>query len=71
MFTVLFQLLSPTNCPYRSHVLAHLSEIQEVRERFLNPYKDLFEAIENYSGFVVKNPIDVLEFYFIISTEVI
>jgi hypothetical protein len=64
------QLFHPSgSCAYKSHVLDHLPENEEVQEVFIKPYKETFDYIQNKSGKAMRHPADMQDIYFIFKTE--
>jgi prostatic aicd phosphatase len=57
------------SCAYKSHVLDHLPENEEVQEVFIKPYKETFDYIQNKSGKAMRHPADMQDIYFIFKTE--
>jgi len=62
-------LLDSTYCDFRKVVLENLPKNPEIRSKFIDPHKSIFEYISKHSGLVIKDLLDLLNFYFIVKSE--
>lgn len=64
------QLFHPWGtCPYKSDVIKHLPDIQEVQDKFIKPYNTTMSFIQQKSGKDMKNPADAQDILFNFQTE--
>ncbi|XP_044258789.1 venom acid phosphatase Acph-1-like isoform X1 [Tribolium madens] len=56
-------------CPYKSDVINHLLEIEEVQDKYIKPYKETMAFIQENSGKSMTNPADMQDILFNFKTE--
>ncbi|XP_063908693.1 venom acid phosphatase Acph-1-like [Zophobas morio] len=57
------------SCPYKSQVLSHQLEIQEIKDTYVTPYNDSYVYLQEQSGKSMTNPADFQDIFFIFKTE--
>lgn len=62
-------MFNPT-CPYKMERVKNMVNDQEIHKKFVEPYHDLFNFVSKHAGYEIRNLLELIEFYFVVSTEV-